>query len=277
MAEDLQNTQAFLIEAIKGMEPIASHPKLAGLAPKFVTGNARLRPVDQVDIYRRQFWYRHREILGDDFPGVERVLGKELMDAVCRAYLIAFPPAVVSFRAMAEHLPAFIETFPDLSPNQRLFAVEMARYEIAMFDHRIGANVPPLDPQKLASLPEDAWEKARIVLHPLLRLFALSYPVHRIRRAWLRGDPITVAETPAEAPIHIALYRTAEIITHFEELAPEAFAVLSALAAGMPLVPALDLVASSLSEERQAFVMANVGAWFQVWTQRGFVVDVELP
>ena len=277
MRDDLATIQAFLVLAVKGDVPIPSHPTLAAAAPRFVTGNARLRPVDQVDIYRRQFWFRHRGVMRDDLPGLVRVLGDDVMDAFCRAYLDAFPPNDVSFRVMIQHVPRLLETFDGIEREAtRALAFDMARYELALLDLRVGGEVPPLDPQKLAGLPEDAWEKARIVLHPLLARFRFSYPVHRVRKAWMKGEEMAVPDAPSPSPIHLALYRTRELVTHFEELEPEAFALLAALAEGLPLVPALDRVAKALPEDRQAFVMANVGAWFQQWTAWGIVVDVDL-
>lgn len=277
MRDDLATTQAFLVEAVKGKTPIPEHPTLAEVAPRFVKGNARLRPVDQVDIYRRQFWFRHREVMRGDLLGVTRVLGDEVMDAFCRAYLDAFPPSSVSFRVMIDHVPRFLGTFDGIAREAtRVLAVDMARYELALIDHRIGADVPPLDPQKIAGLPEDAWEKARIVLHPLLARFQFSYPVHRLRKAWIQGEDAPIPEAPQASPIHLALYRRRDLVSHFEELEPEAFFLLECLASGLPLVPALDRIASSLPEERQAFVMEHVGGWFQQWTAWGFVVGIEL-
>jgi hypothetical protein len=123
-------------------------------------------------------------------------------------------------------------------------------------------------------MPEDAWERARIVLHPALARLAFSYPVHRLRKAWKGGEPAPVPESPA--PVHLALYRAKDLATHFEELSPEAFALLGALSAGEPLVPACERVASGLSPEAQEALGESVGAWFQQWAALGFVIDVVL-
>ncbi|MDI1475008.1 putative DNA-binding domain-containing protein [Polyangium sp. y55x31] len=277
MRNDLASVQAFLASVIPGHAPIPDDPALAEAAARFVTGNGRLTPAAQVDIYRRQFWLRHREILRDDFPALARLLGDAKMDAFCRDFLDAHPPTRAPFETLIEPVPRFAEAWPGFETQaERTFAADLTRYEIALLEVRTGPDAPPLDPQKLASLPEDAWERARIVLHPAMRRLAFSYPVHRLRKAWLvSGEPAVFPDAPS--PAHIALYRNRELVTHFEELEPEAFALLDLLAEGAALVPALGRLAEPLPEERQAHVAASVGRWFQQWTSLGLVVDVDLP
>jgi len=277
MRNDLAAVQAYLASVIPGSAPIPADPALAEAAACFVTGNARLTPAAQVDIYRRQFWLRHRELLRDDFPGLAHLLGEERMDAFCRAYLDAHPPAHAPFRRMIEDVPAFAARFDGLEGvAPRALVVDMARYEIALLDVRTGPDAPPLDPQKLTSLPEDAWERARIVLHPAALRLSFTYPVHRLRKAWIvAGEPVVLPDAPA--PVKLALYRNRDLVTHFEELEAEAFLLLELLAEGVPLVPALGRLAEPLPEDRQAHVATNVGRWFQQWTTLGIVVDVDLP
>ncbi len=275
MRSDLAAVQAFLASVIPGRTPIPEDPALVEVAVAMITGNTRLTPAAQVDIYRRQFWGRHRDVMVADLPCFTRVLG-DGADAFFRAYLDAHPPTHISFRRLLDHVPRFAETFAGFDTEaRRTLAVDMARYEIALLDVRTAADAPPLDPHKLASLPEDAWERARIVFHPALVRLAFSYPVHRLRKAWLTDEDMRVPDAPS--PVFLTLYRTRELVTHFEELEPEAFALLTLLAEGEPLVPALGQVAEPLPEERQAHVASSVGRWFQQWTAWGIVVDVDLP
>ncbi len=275
MPHDLASTELFLVGALQQAASIPDDPALAGAAAAFVTGNDRLSPAEQVDIYRRQFWLRHRGVMEEDFPGLAHLLGEEGFDAFCRGYLAAHPPASQSFRDMVRDVVGFAERWEGFpSPEARAVALDMARYELALLDVFVGPDAPPLDPAKLEGLPEDAWERARIVLHPLLARLALSYPVHRLRKAWKGGEE---APVPASAsPVHLVLYRAKDLVTHFEELSPEAFALLEALSAGEPLVPACERVAEGLSPEAQEALGESVGAWFQQWAALGFVIDVVL-
>jgi hypothetical protein len=275
MPHDLAQAQHFLVGALQHPSPIPDDPALAQASSAFVTGNDRLSAAEQVDIYRRQFWLRHRGVMEEDFPGLLHLFGEDGFDGFCGAYLAAHPPRSQSYRDMVRDVVRFAEHYQGFSsPEARVIAVDMARYELALLDVFVGPDAPPLDPAKLEGMPEDAWERARIVLHPSLARLSLSYPVHRLRKAWKGGEAALVPQIPA--PVHLALYRAKDLAPHFEELSPEAFALLDALSAGEPLVPACERVAEGLSPEAQEALGESVGAWFQQWAALGFVIDVVL-
>jgi hypothetical protein len=273
MPSDLATTQAFLVGAVQETSPIPDAPALAEEAARFVTGNARLSPAQQVDIYRRQFWLRHVGVIRKDFPGLAHMLGEEGFEAFCRAFLRAHPPATESYRGMVEEIARFAGRHEGFaSPAERALAADMARYELGLLDVFVGPDAPPLDPQALADLPEDAWETARILLHPAMVRLTLSYPVHRLRKAWLGGQEAARPEAPA--PVHLILYRAKDLDTHFEEVSPEAYALLGALLEGVPLVPACARVAEGLSAAERDALDENVGRWFQQWAAWGLLVGV---
>jgi len=277
MSNDLAAVESFLVSAVQRRVPIDEDDALTNDAKKFVTGNDRLRPAEQVDIYRRQYFARLREVLGNEFPGTARILGHEGMDKLVRAFVDVHPPKAPLFLEFYAPLPAFVTSWGGfVSSEQRAIAIEMARYELALTEMHGGPDEKPLDAQKLASLPEDAWEKARIVLQPVFRQYVFHYPVHKLLKAWLSGEDLPIPTEPLAAPAHVALYRASDHKTHFEDLEPEAFALLAALHRGTPLVPALGEVTESLDAERQEHVGASVGRWFQQWTAWGIVVDVVL-
>ncbi len=265
----------FLQEAFRRADPVTGDPIQEPRSAEHVTGNSRLKPAEQVDIYRRQYWLRHVDSLLEDYPGVKHILGEDAFEAFCRAYLVAHPPHLPSLRDLGVDIVAFAERYPDFPEGKRAAALEMIRYEFAFVDLFDGADVPPLDPQKLQRLPADAWDRARIVLHPLLVRFRLEYPVHRLRLA-AKADEAPPSTLPAPASIHLVLFRRGEVIS-FEELEPVAFELLSALASGEPLVGACDRIAEALEPAEAEAMGAQVGPWFQRWTTLSWIVDVELP
>lgn len=271
MKVDLLATQTFLVSAIRRETSTTLDPTLVEASAQFVTGNDRLSPAEQVDIYRYQFFIRHEATLRQDYPGLERILGKEAARVFFRRYLAAYPPKTPSLRDLGADVPAFAAKYDDFPPAQRDLVLEMARYEFELVEIFDGPDVPPLDASKLATMSEDDWQTARIILHPLAQRLSLSYPVHRLHVASQNGEEIALPDAPS--PIHLLLFRQA-LIPRYEEVSPEAFAVLSALHEGVPLVPALERVAGSLPPERQELVMANIGAWFQSWTAWGVIVDI---
>lgn len=271
MPTPLEPLQGLLAQAFRRGAPVPDDPALAARCAEHVTGNDRLTPAEQVDIYRRQYWARHLGSLADNYPGLRAALGPEAFEALCRAYLEAHPPSAFLMRDLGAHLPAFADAYPAFPPGAEALARDLLRYEAAFLDIFDGAEPPPLDPRKVQDLPEDAWSTARIVLHPLLRPMRLAYPVQEIRAAARAGQPVTI---PEPRPVHLLVFRKGLVI-HWQEIDPLAFALIEALAAGRALVPACEELASGLDEAAVAALGEQVQAWFAQWTGWGIIVDIE--
>jgi len=173
----LEPLAGFLAEAFRRSASVADDPALAARCADHVTGNARLTPAEQVDIYRRQYWLRHLGSLAEDYPGLEVTLGKPAFEAFCRAYLEANPPTSYALRDLGHGIVAFADGYEHFPAGLEDLARDLVRFEHAFIDVFDGAEPPPLDPAKVQEMPEEAWSTARIVLHPLLRIMNFKYPV----------------------------------------------------------------------------------------------------
>lgn len=273
MPEPLSDLMGFLVGALRREAPIAGDASIEPACAARVAGNERLSPAEQADLYRRQYWLRHLDSLRDDYPGVLAILGEEAFEAFCRAYLTAHPPRTPSLRDLGADIVAFADRFEAIPDDRRAAALEMIRYETSFVDLFDGPEPPPLGARALAEMAPEAWETARIKLHPLLVRHRLVYPVHRMRLA--AKDGRAVAVEPAPSPIHLVLYRGRDMRVMFEEIPPLAFDLLSALAEGEALVPACGRIAEKASEAEATALQANVGAWFQSWAAMGWIVGVE--
>jgi hypothetical protein len=274
---ELVELQGFLAGALRRGQPIAGDEAAAAAAAVHVAGNERLSPAAQADLYREQFWLRHEASLVEDYVALAALLGDEVFHAFLHAYLDACPPRHFSLRDLGDRLVAFAEGWGGFPPALREAALAVLRYESAIIDVFDAADPPPLDAQKLAGMGEDDWEGARLVLSPMLHLFALRWPVHTFRiaakAAAEAGEPPPSFPEPRE--VHLALFRQ-DLVVSYDELAPEAFALLSALAAGNPLPRACDRVAAELDEAAAEALGAQVGPWFQQWTAARWIVDIAL-
>lgn len=270
MPARLDEVQRLLGGAFRRASPVAEDPELAARCAEHVAGNDRLTPAEQVDIYRRQYWARHLESLEEDYPGLRGVLGEEAFEAFCRAYLEAHPPASFSLRDLGDAIVAFAGAYPGFPAGKEALCRDLLRYEHAFIDIWDGAEPPPLDPARIAAMTEEDWSSARLVLHPLLRRMRFDHPVHRIRDALCSGEEAELSPRPA----HLLLFRRDLRVT-WQELDPVAFALLSALARGTPLLPACEEVASGLTEAAAEALGAEVGGWFAQWANRGLIVGIE--
>jgi hypothetical protein len=244
-------------------------------AREHVAGNARVSPVEQLEIYREQYWLRHTGSLVEDFPGVGGILERSDWERLVEEYLLAHPPATFSLRELGEHLPEFAETC-DWMPHREL-VVDMARLEWAHVEVFDAPEPTPLDPEKLRAVPEDAWEQVRLVPNPALRLVGVAYPVAPLRRRLLLAQSATspsdeAIPLPDRESHHYAVCRRNLAIEH-DELDPRAFALLSKLCRGAPLGEACESLASELSVEPEV-IARELETWFATFTARAYLVDL---
>jgi hypothetical protein len=268
---ELDEIQAFMTAALQWRKALPNDRELATRAAACIAGNDVLSPVEQLEIYREQFWLRHTGSLVEDFPGVSGILGQDAWQRLSEEYLAAYPPASFTLRDLGARFPEFVERSSWL--DHHALCVDMAHLELAYLEIFDAADAPPLDPHKLASMPENAWEHAEIVVNPALRLLAVRYPVPRLRRL-LREAEVTLESVPIPEPeaAHLVLYRTDRQLFH-DRLSAGASALLHALQERVPLLPACERAQLEVPEEAEA-IARDVGQWFQEWGARGFVIDV---
>lgn len=238
---------------------------------RVVSGNDRLSPLEQTEVYREQFWLRHVASLREDFPSLAAatVLGEEGFQRMAERYLTAFPPSDFMLRNLAAKMTAFLETDPRYAVDPLL--ADLARVEWAFIDAYDAADPLPFDPAPLASAGEDALFSCRLEMQPPLRLVALAFPAHEFREAVRSGG---APERPDPREVRLAIFRRGLELQSIE-IEPAAFEVVRALQNGEALGEACDrAIASGISEEE---ISAKLGAWFQWWTQWGWLSKVVLP
>jgi hypothetical protein len=237
--------------------------------------NGRLSGVEMLEIYREQFWLRHTASLVEDFPGVGGIIGSEDWNRLVVEYLFSYRPDTFTLRDLGEKLPDFIATQSFLS--HPALVRDMARLEWAHVEVFDAPDVPPLDPNKLSAVPEDAWEGARLVAAPALRLLDLEYPVIELRRRLLAAEHDAAHEheeipLPAPEPSQWAVHRRKLGIFH-DLLEPPAYSLLERLARGRPLGPACEEASQALGLPVEA-LGEKLEGWFAEWARLGYVVDI---
>lgn len=271
----LAELQRWVAEHLRSQRALDRNPATVEQARGRLTGNDRLRPVDQLEIYREQFWLRHTSSLVEDFPGVGGILGQEHWEPLVESYLQTYVSESWTLRDLGRHFPEHVERSRGL-PHHAL-CTDMARLEwrfIELFD---AADCPALDLSKLATLPAGTLETGQIVLNPALALLEVSYPVADLRRELLarrtRGADAPPVAIPEQRAQQLVLYRADDRRLYHRPVGPEAFALLGALRRGMSLVAACEH-ALEQSPEHAERLQRNVGSWFQDWAKRGWIVDV---
>lgn len=275
--DDFAVVQEWLVTQLQRDRHLPKQADAIEVSRVYLTGNERLLPVEQLEIYRVQFWLRHTSAMLDDYPGVSGILGQAEWEKLVESYLLKFSPTSYTLRDLgdrfADHIKARIET-----PHQAL-CEDMARLEWAYTELFDAAPAASLDGAKLASLPEEAWHTARIVFNPAFQLLRVRYPVaelrQQLRRAQLNPDQDQPEiKIPDPDDQDLVLYRDRRLRLLHRKLSPAAAQLLGRLCEGQPLVPAAEATAQALPSAA-AEIEAQVGAWFQDWGASGWIIDVQ--
>ena len=273
--QDLTELQHWVVRHLQQLRALPKDATIRAEAADRLTGNDRLLPVEQLEIYREQFWLRHTASLVEDFPGVGGILGQADWEQLVEGYLQAHPSDSWTLRELGRQFAEHVAHCPALA-HQRLCS-DMARLEwlfIELFD---AAEHPPLDLGKLAALPPSALETGQILLHPALRLLEVSYPVADLRMRLIthrsHGSPGPAVEIPEPQAQALVLYRGADRRLYHHPVNPEAFELLSALGRGLSLIGACEHALQRHPEHAER-LQQSVAGWFQEWARRGWIVDV---
>lgn len=271
---DAAAIQAQLAGFLRRRRDLTGDEEARRFADEHLGGNARLSPVQELEIYREQFYLRHTASLVEDFPGVGGILGQGEWDRLVWDFLASVTPTSFDLGDLGAGLAAFTET-RDWLGERRELVVDMARLEYAHTEVFDAPDAAPLDPAKLAAVPEDAWEHAQLVTDPGLRLLGFRHPVLAIRSVILernaRNDT-SALELPAPKPGFFAVHRRSLAIFH-DELEPNGHALLAALARGEPLGLACESAARDANVGVET-LGAELERWFATWAARGYLVDV---
>ncbi len=270
---ELDQILLFFAEQLGKRRALPKDAALSERARGVVCASGRLSPVERLEIYREQFWLRHTASLVEDFPGLSGILGQGPWQTLIEGYLDAYPPRSFTLRDLGLDLPEYVAAQQWL-PEHALCR-DMARLELAYLEIFDAPDALPLDVARIAEIPEEAWQNARIDLHPALRLLAVDYPVATLRQqlflAKTSGEAVPI---PAPAPEYLLLYRHDLSMFH-QRLGAGAHALLEALTRRVPLVAACEQAQAKIPEEAAA-IAENIGPWFQSWTARGFITGVEV-
>jgi hypothetical protein len=270
-ASELQRTMA---DFLRRRHDLGKDDEARAFALAHLGDNDRLSGVEMLEIYREQFWLRHTGSLIEDFRGVGGIIGGEEWNRLAVEYLLAYRPETFTLRDLGSRLPAFIATRDWL--EHRALVADMARLEWAHVEVFDAADVPLLDPKKLATVPEDAWEGARLIPDPALRLLRFEYPVIPLRRRLLTPEEHDGEHgeipLPEPSPSQWAVHRRERGIFH-DALDVPAYFLLDRLVQGRPLGAACEETSQAVGLSVEA-LGEKLEGWFREWARLGYVVDV---
>jgi hypothetical protein len=283
----LQQTMARAV-----MQPLTSSERMQRTAPngqpmrsyaaRFIKPNDRLTSFERLEIYNRQYWFRLLSSMVEDFPGLRAVLGERRFEAMCKAYIVDCPSRSFTLRNLGSRLESWLLKHPRWAGTQLALALDIVRLEWADIEAFDGKADPALRPEDLGIA---AGPDLRLRLQPYVQLLSLKYPVDDLLLDVRKEDEHTdfasnafeekrkrkkvraVAKLKPES-IFLAVHRI-DYSVYFRRIAPEEFAILSAVRKGKTIAQAVAAAFHKSAiplEERPA----SVQLWFYNWAALGW-------
>lgn len=266
VADGLDGARSELADPTNGVETV-------------VTRSRSLSAIQRLEIYRNAYFARLLECLREEFPVLVKFLEEDVFDGFALGYLQAYPSRSYTLAHLAENFPRFLaESRPERlagepQPDWADFLIDLAKLEWTfsiVFDGPGCEGEPLLDGDRLREVPSDCWVEARLIPAPCLRLLSLRYPVQDYHAAIRRGES---PDLPLAAPTYLAVTRHDYVVRH-ESLTESEYRVLSALADGVALGPALSLLAET-AELPFDQLAEQVHHWFRRWARAGLFRSIQ--
>lgn len=182
-------------------------------------------------VYRNNVVHGLIEALRAAYPTVDRLVGADFFTRMAKAYWRALPPTQPLMSLFGEGFADFIAGYAPAA--QLVYLPDIARLDRVWLEAHHAADVPPLDPGRIARLAPDALPQLAPGLHPSVGLWSSDWPAYQIWHS-NRGeaDPIRLRLRP-EASFAL-VWRHRGAVRH-RALTAADHAFLNALAQGQNL------------------------------------------
>lgn len=176
----------------------------------------------RIDIYQNAYRLRLLEVLDGDFAKLGLLLGDKHFEAVCRAYIDAYPSTQPSLRWFGKHMAKFLKKTRPYASQPVL--AEMAAFEWAQNDSFDAAGPGIVNGEEMASIPPENWSGLRLQLHPSVQRLNLDWNVPAMWQA-LDEDEEPPSPTKNDYPQGWLLWRK-DLSVHWRSLeVDEAWAI----------------------------------------------------
>ena len=240
----------------------------AEAARAVVLPSKTLSALERLSIYRDMYVPRMEEALAIDYPALKHFLGAEEFIRLVARYADAYPSRSYTLNRLGDHLPEFVAAVGDLPKKE--FCVDLARLEYALTLVFDAIETPPVMPDVVRAVPDEAWETARLKPIEAFRLLAFDYPVSRYIGV---VDGENRIPRLARKKNWVVAYRHNYKVHRMDLLEP-AYELLSALASGRTMGESITVVLTH--KWRPAVKQSHLFEWFRDWMAEGLFQAVEL-
>ena len=200
----------------------------------------------RVEIYRRNLRANLGAALAAAFPVVQRLVGDVFFAAAAERFVEASPSMSGDLHAYGERFPDFLDA--DAHTRKLDYLGDVARLEWARACAFHASDARPFDFEALGSLEPSRRGRIRLHLHASVHVIDSAWPVLSIWEANQAHRDGSV--DGAWAPQAVLVHREGTLV-HSRAIERDEAAFLQALARGVPLEQAMDVLCEPASLDRR--------------------------
>ena len=218
--------------------------------PSLVSGPNGKAARKRYNVYRNNVTVSLIDALAAAFPSTLRITGVDFFRAMARFHVRATPPSSPLLFEYGHDFPNFIEHYEYAKPVPWL--ADVARIERAWLDAYHAADVEPLAPQGLVSIPAEGLADIILMPHPGTRIVCSRFPAVSIFAAHRSDGPVGPIEAVGPED---ALVTRPNLEVMVRLLPPGGAVFLMGLIAGEPLGRA---AAAAVADSPEFDLPANI-------------------
>jgi hypothetical protein len=235
----------------------------------FVVPSRSLTSIERVGIYKEMYFLRLYDAIKMDYETVCHFLGEKKFRDLIKEYIKVYPSRSYNMNRLSDNLPEFIRTRSGLTRSE--FLSDLARLELAMSQIMDSQESPVLTREAIASVPDEAWENARLKPIDAFRLLSFRYPVNAYLQSVRDEEP---SPKMGRKDSWVLVYRSNYVVWRWE-LSRPAHDLLQGLAEGKPLGEAI-LTVTERYPGRSNTWSKQLFKWFNDWISDGIFQSIEL-
>ena len=212
----------------------------------------------RMTIYQELFYNNIQGFIASGFPVIRKLMDDKSWHAMVRDFMIKHKSKTPLFHEIAREFLSYLENERDTSKDPAFF-YELAHYEWVELALSVSTeetpNAPPFSDNVMA---------ANLQTSPLAWLLQYQYPVHQI-------SPNFLPDSPADAPIHLLVYRAADDSVTFLEFNPVSARLFGLIGEGLTGQAAAEQIATELQHPNPDVVINGAKVLIKEWLARRII------
>ncbi len=233
---------------------------------QFINSTEAVSSDVRLAIYGNAYYSRLEEALESDYEILKPLLGADVFEEACMAYIHKYPSHYYSLRWFGQDFPKFLGYQPDSGEHH--WPAEMAQLEWSFVGAFDAADATVATEADAAMIPPQAWAALTIGFHPSVRTMDIWWNTlarwRTAKNAAIVPEPVRLSE-----PAQCLLWRN-ELMTQYRSMEADEAVALQAALAGANFSELCGALAEEMQD--QEMVPMKAAGFLKGWLAAGMIM-----